>query len=92
MEVVREGLDQRIQRLSVRRLAYAQENLGGVGMSEEAKAAPSAFLAGHLALAKDRKKNLARYRATIDLARQLLTDEEIQPYATGKTLCSRGSG
>ena len=51
-------------------------------MSDEAKPAPSAFLAEHLA--RKGPEELDKMQATIDLARQLLASGEVEPYADGE--------
>ena len=51
-------------------------------MSDEAKPAPSAILAEHLA--RKGPDELDKLQATIDLARQLLASGEVQPYAKGE--------
>ncbi|MFK4002962.1 hypothetical protein [Qipengyuania sp. NPDC077563] len=51
-------------------------------MSEKKEAAPSAFLAEHLA--RKGPDELDKLQATVDLARQLLASGEVQPYADGE--------
>ncbi|MAW90593.1 MAG: hypothetical protein CL574_05770 [Altererythrobacter sp.] len=51
-------------------------------MSDEAKPAPSALLAEHLA--RKGPKELDKMQATIDLARQLLASGEVEQYAKGE--------
>ncbi|MBX7459183.1 hypothetical protein K3152_13070 [Qipengyuania sp. 1NDH17] len=53
-------------------------------MSDEAKPAPSAFLAEHLA--RKGPEELDKMQATIDLARKLLASGEVEPYADGHNL------
>ena len=51
-------------------------------MSDEAKPAPSALLAEHLA--RKGPEELDKMQATIDLARQLLASGEVEQYAIGE--------
>ena len=51
-------------------------------MSDEAKPAPLALLAEHLA--RKGPEELDKMQATIDLARQLLASGEVEPYAEGE--------
>ena len=51
-------------------------------MREAARAGPLAFLAEHLA--RKGPEELDKMQSTIDLARQLLASEEIQPYGEGE--------
>ena len=51
-------------------------------MSDEAKPAPSAFLAEHLA--RKGSDELNKLQATLDLARQLLASGEVEQYADGE--------
>ena len=51
-------------------------------MSEKKEAAPSTFLAEHLA--RTGPDELDKMQAAIDLARQLLVTGEVQPYAEGE--------